>query len=117
LTKTFDPTYLPRPLTHLNAIAYEPVWSPDGSLIAFVTETDGSDDVWVVGPDGAVPQPLVRNEWEWDKHPSWSPDSTRIAFMSNRSGVQAIWVMERTGQNPRNISNVSWPEYDPVWVK
>ena len=29
----------------------------------------------------------------------------------------AIWVMERNGRNPRNISNVPWPEYEPVWIK
>ncbi len=117
LAKTFDVTFPPRPLTRHSKIAYDPVWSPDGSLVAYVTQANESDDIWVISPDGATQESLVRNPWEWEKHPSWSPDSTRIAFMSNREGTLAVWVMERNGRNPRNISNVPWPEYDPVWVK
>ncbi len=117
LARTFDPNFEPKTLTRLAAIAYDPVWAPDGSMIAFVTQEHGSDDIWLVSPDGAQTESLVRNEWEWEKAPSWSRDSTRIAFMSNREGTMAIWVMERNGRNPRNISNVPWPEYEPVWIK
>ncbi len=117
LAKTFDATFAPKTLTHLANISYDPVWAPDGSMIAFVTQEHESDDIWVISPDGARSDSLVRNDWEWEKHPSWSRDSTRIAFMSNREGTLAIWVMERNGRNPRNISNVVWPEYEPVWIK
>jgi TolB protein len=117
LSKTYDPTFAPKPLTRMSKIAYDPVWAPDGSVIAFVTQENESDDIWVISPDGSYAESLVRNEWEWEKHPSWSRDSSRIAFMSNREGTLAIWVMERNGRNPRNISNVPWPEYDPVWIK
>lgn len=117
LAKTFDPTFAPKPLTRLANIAYDPVWAPDGSVIAFVTQEHESDDIWVISPDASYAESLVRNDWEWEKHPSWSRDSSRIAFMSNREGTLAIWIMERNGRNPRNISNVTWPEYDPVWIK
>lgn len=106
-----------RELTRLTGIAYDPVWSPDGSLVAFVTQENESDDIWVIRPDSSGQKALVRNPWEWDKHPSWSPDSTRIAFFSNREGNIQIFVMDATGQNPRNISNVPWDEYDPIWIR
>lgn len=106
-----------RPLTRLTGIAYDPVWAPDGSWIAFVTQEDGSDDVWVIRPDSSGQHSLVRNTWEWDKHPSWSPDSTQLAFMSNRAGTQQIFVMDVNGRNVRNISNVPWNEYDPIWIR
>ncbi|NLD71998.1 MAG: hypothetical protein GX649_04695, partial [Chloroflexi bacterium] len=50
-------------------------------------------------------------------HPSWSPDSSQIAFWSSAPGPQQIHVMTASGQNVRNISNTSWNEYDPVWVR
>lgn len=117
LAKPYDPSFAPKPLTRLSNIAYDPVWAPDGSLVAFVTQENESDDIWVSSPDASVQEALMRNPWEWDKHPSWSPDSTRIAFMSNRDGTMGIWVMDRTGRNLRNISNTPWAEYEPVWVK
>lgn len=108
----------PRPVTRFStAIAYDPVWSPDGAWIAFVTTEHGTDDIWKSRPDSSEQVSLVRNDWEWDKHPSWSPDSKRIAFFSNREGVVAIYVMDEHGRNPTNISRVPWPEYDPIWVK
>ncbi|MGL4649528.1 MAG: hypothetical protein ACRC1H_08975 [Caldilineaceae bacterium] len=117
LAKPYDAAFAPQPLTRLSEMAYDPVWSPDGSLIAFVTQENESDDIWIITSDASLQEPLMRNPWEWDKHPSWSPDSTRIAFMSNRDGTMGIWTMDRTGRNLRNISNTPWPEYDPVWVK
>jgi TolB protein len=110
-----EPTH--RPLTRLTAIAYDPVWAPDGSNIAFVTQENGTDDIWVIQADGTGQKSLVRNDWEWEKHPSWSPDSRRLTFMSNREGTMAVWIMDAQGQGAINISNVPWKEYDPIWVK
>ena len=104
-------------MTRLTGMAYDPVWAPDGSWIAFVRNENESDDIWVIRPDSSEQKALMRNDWEWDKHPSWSPDSQRIAFFSNRDGVTQIYVMDASGQNVTNISNVPWPEYDPIWVK
>ncbi len=107
----------PRQLTHFSAVSYDPVWSPDGSRIAFVSQEKGSDDIWVIYPDGTGARQLTENTWEWDKHPSWSPDSKRIVFWSNRTGVKQIYVMDADGRNVRNISNTEWDEYDPIWIR
>ncbi|MBK8794958.1 MAG: PD40 domain-containing protein [Anaerolineales bacterium] len=108
----------PKPVTRFStAISYDPVWSPDGAWIAFVTTEHGTDDIWKSRPDSSEQVSLIRNEWEWDKHPSWSPDSKRIAFFSNREGVLQIFIMDEHGRYPTNISRVPWPEYDPIWVK
>lgn len=103
-----------------NRVAYDPMWSPDGSSIVFVSQQDGSDDIWVRSPYQETPQPavnLTRNDWEWDKHPSWSPDSRRIVFWSNRTGAKQIFVMDADGRNVRNISNTKWDEYDVLWIR
>jgi TolB protein len=107
----------PKPLTRLTGIAYDPVWAPDGSWIAFTAAENESDDIWVIRADSSEQKSLMRNEWEWDKHASFSPDSQRIAFFSNRFGERQILIMDVNGQNIVNISNVPWAEYDPIWVK
>jgi TolB protein len=107
----------PQPVTRLTGIAYDPVWSPDGSTIAFTAAENESDDIWVIRPDSSGQKSLMRNDWEWDKHASYSPDSQRIAFFSNRFGERQILIMDTNGQNIVNISNTPWAEYDPIWVK
>jgi tetratricopeptide (TPR) repeat protein len=106
-----------KPLTRLTGIAYDPVWAPDGSWIAFTSAENESDDIWVIRADASEQKSLMRNDWEWDKHASFSPDSQRIAFFSNRFGERQILIMDVNGQNIVNISNVPWAEYDPIWVK
>jgi tetratricopeptide (TPR) repeat protein len=108
----------PRPMTRLTGMAYDPVWAPDGSWVAFVSVEIGSDDIWIIRPDGSAQEALSPNVWEWDKHPSWSADSQRITFFSNRAGgTTQIYVMSAGGQNVKNISNNEWVEYDPIWIK
>jgi Tol biopolymer transport system component len=107
----------PRPVTRMTGMAYEPVWSPDGAWIAFVTNENESDDIWKTRPDSSEQVSLMRNDWEWDKHPSWSPDSQRIVFFSNREGDRQLFVMDANGRNVTNISRVPWADYDPIWVK
>jgi TolB protein len=114
------PEYGPLPdqqITFSTGWSYDPVWSPDGGRVAYVGTENGSDDIWLVQPDGKGARWLVRNDWEWDKHPSWSPDSSRIVFWSNREGRNQIYVMDADGRNVRNISNTDWDEYDPLWIK
>lgn len=116
----FDPKYgqpPDRPVTRMTGIAYDPEWSPDGAWIVFVTNENESDDIWLIRPDGSGQHALMRNDWEWDKHPTWSPDSSRIAFWSNREGTKGIYIMDINGQAVHNISNKPWDEYDPVWIR
>jgi len=104
-------------LTRMTGIAYDPVWAPNGGSIAYVTQENESDDIWLMDADGNHQRALMRNDWEWDKHPSWSPDSTLIVFWSNRNGLKQVFVMDTNGKVLRNLSSVGWDEYDPIWVK
>ncbi len=108
---------VPQQLTTLGSLSYDPVWSPGGERIVFVSQANEGDDIWLVNADGSGAMWLTRNLWEWDKHPSWSPDGDRIVFWSNRSGLMQIYVMDADGSNLRNISNTEWDEYDPIWLK
>lgn len=103
--------------TSFNEDEYDPVWSPDGQTIAFVSNHTYNDEIWVMAASGGDPRQLTWNEWEWDKHPTWSPDSRQLAFYSNRGGRRQVWVMGSDGSGQRNISNNPYEDWDPVWLK
>ena len=66
-------------LTYLGA---EPAPSPDGRLVAFVSDADGWDHLYVVPASGGPAVQITRGRLEVTGL-AWSPDSRRIAFDSN----------------------------------
>jgi Tol biopolymer transport system component len=78
-----------------------PVWSPDGTRIAYVrTPRNGaSSDVWVIGADGAGETRLFHGEWccidgQWGL--VWSPEGNRIAF-NDRDAMFGRFVVNADG--------------------
>jgi CxxC motif-containing protein (DUF1111 family) len=102
---------LPSPLT----TGSFPVFSPDGSRIAF----SGANDIWIMNSDGTNPNRLTITAK--DLFPAWSPDGTKIAFTSYRTGLYQIFTMNVDGTNQVDISNSSandgFPAYSPNGTK
>ena len=68
-----------------------PLFSPDGTLVAFTGNFDGNQDVYVVPAGGGEPRRLT-NHPDTDVAVGWSPDGKRILF---RSGREAYSRFER----------------------
>ncbi|PKM08382.1 MAG: peptidase S41, partial [Gammaproteobacteria bacterium HGW-Gammaproteobacteria-5] len=82
----------PRRLTSHAAEENTPIFSPDGSKIAYAASYDDNTDVYVISVDGGQPQRLT-----W--HPAadvplgWTSDGSAVALVSNRETDQG-----RSGQ-------------------
>lgn len=101
------------------AADYDSVWSPDGGRIIFVSERTGNGDLYILDLNEGGKTRLTLNEGEFDKHPSWSPDGKWVVFWSNQGDANAwqIWSLNlETGQTVP-LSNNSFKDWDPVWVK
>jgi tricorn protease len=70
-------------LTAGPGIETNPVFSPDGSLIAFQGEYEGNQDVYVIPAAGGVPKRLTYHP-AVDTPVGWTPDGKQILFRSNR---------------------------------
>ena len=71
----------------------EPVWSPDGTMLAMVLQDSGWDKVYLIPTSGGPPRPLTDGESE-DASPVFSPDGKMLAFTSNRGQPEErhIWL-------------------------
>jgi dipeptidyl aminopeptidase/acylaminoacyl peptidase len=63
-----------------------PVWSPDGSLVAFVSDRAGAPQVFVISPDGGEARQVTEMEHGVAGTPAWSPDGTKLAFAALAAG-------------------------------
>src|SRR5262249_50225393 len=61
-----------------------PIFSPDGTMIAFTGEYDGNTDVYVVPATGGVPKRLTYHPGA-DLVSGWTNDGKRVLFSSNRN--------------------------------
>jgi tricorn protease len=60
-----------------------PIFSPDGSRIAYTGYQDGNADVYVVDSAGGEPVRLTYHPG-YDSAIGWTPDGTRVVFISDR---------------------------------
>ncbi len=92
-----------------------PVWSPDGTEIAFYSDRmgKGRDQIFLIKPDGSGEMQLTNDTFN-NTFPSWSPDGKRIIFASNREAQGSIYVMDADGSNPGRL-NLGMPAFMARW--
>jgi dipeptidyl aminopeptidase/acylaminoacyl peptidase len=86
-------------LTFLGA---EPVPSPDGKRVAFVSDMDGWDHLYVVDAAGGPARALTHGRFEVSR-PAWEPRGRRIAFDSNQGdhpGRRQLFLVDASGGAP-----------------
>jgi Tol biopolymer transport system component len=103
-------------LTTSPEMDFDPVWSPDGTRIAFRSHRNGDEEVYVMNADGSKQTNLTNNPAS-DYSPAWSPNGTHIAFASNRLNPAGndIWIIEVDGSNPTRITDIPGISEYPTW--
>jgi Tol biopolymer transport system component len=100
-----------RQLTFQIGVEGHPALSPDGRLLAYVSDKEGNADIFVQRVDGRNSINLTEDSPYADTSPSFSPDGSEIAFRSERGGG-GIFVMGATGESVRRLSDRG---HDPSW--
>ncbi len=60
-----------------------PVWSPDGNYIAYISDKTGSDEIYITLQDGTNELQLTNNGNFYRFALKWSPDSKKLAAYDN----------------------------------
>jgi Tol biopolymer transport system component len=92
-----------------------PVWSPDGSQIAFhgLIEGNSGFDIWVMNADGSELRNVTNTPDPGEFTPSWSPDGRRILFARDNPPRLEVMSPDGTRQTPFPAPNAYWATWSP----
>jgi Tol biopolymer transport system component len=82
-----------------------PAVSPDGSKIAFLSDRDGADDIYLIAADGGGEVRLTDTP-EAEGQPAWSADGREIRFTVFADGASRIYSMDPAGKNRKLLGTV-----------
>ena len=84
-------------LTNSSAADFNPVWSPQGRQIAFVSNQSGEDEIWLADLDKSEEQRfqnISQNPISKDTHPAWSPDGKSLVWVGEQDGIRTLLLQE-----------------------
>ncbi|HEX7175808.1 MAG TPA: amidohydrolase family protein [Pyrinomonadaceae bacterium] len=105
----------------------QPRFSPDGKLVAFTSDRDGVENIWVMDADGKNRRQVTKETTRQMSTPAWSPDGhylfARKHLTDTRSaGAGEVWMYHIQGggkgvqitEKPNWTANIGEPEVDPT---
>lgn len=101
----------------LEGQALFPVWTPDGSRVAFAWSRAGTANIWTYAAGGGEMVQLTRSEF--GQYPgSWSRDGKFLALVENNPSTgYDILVLGVGDRQPKQFlatkSSEGWPEFSP----
>src|SRR5437773_1045788 len=77
----------------------QPRFSPDGQWIAFISDREGSENIWIMHPDGTGVKQVSKDPNNDFTSPSWSPDGKYIFVSKAQFGIGSseIWMYHVDG--------------------
>jgi Tol biopolymer transport system component len=92
---------------------YGPVWSPDGSQIAYCHKSyeTQANQIQIIDSQGGLPRTLISKGWD----PHWSPDGKEIAFVSQDDDLQDIYIISADRSHIRLLPTVKGDTSEPAW--
>jgi TolB protein len=97
-----------------------PLTGSGGGIIAFVSDRDGSHEIYLMNADGTA-QTRVTNDNGFEFSLSWSPDGQRLAFISSLHSGFELYVMDVVDisngifSSPLRLTNNSVMDMFPSW--
>lgn len=99
-----------------------PAWSPDGKLLAYVSDLDQTPRIYVWSPQQEEgPLALTSDKFEQfstqGRPLSWSPDGRELAFVARAEGRTSLYLLEvetrRWQRHDLALEDLSSPDWSP----
>ncbi|MBZ5603920.1 MAG: amidohydrolase family protein [Acidobacteriia bacterium] len=97
-----------KPITTGMPFDSQPSVSPDGKHIAFVSDRDGSENLWICNLDGSDPKQLSKDAQGDFESPSWTPDGDYVLVSRKpNNGLHEIWMYNIDGGSGVQVTKSS----------
>lgn len=90
-------------ITSGQAYDMQPAFSPDGRRIVFISDRNGSENIWIANADGTKPRAVTATERENYMSPVWAPDGE---YVIAAKGAQ-LWMYHESGGSGVQMTGVS----------
>ncbi|HEX4935887.1 MAG TPA: LpqB family beta-propeller domain-containing protein, partial [Gemmatimonadaceae bacterium] len=102
------------------ALNFHPAIAPDGRQIAFISDRQGQNNVWLMNADGSAPRPLLLDRETRFMHPAWAPDGRSVVavrvFPTPGRGwhrqMGELWRIPLDGTAPTRLLGARLTQYD-----
>ena len=91
----------------------DPVFSPDGKRLAYVSKTNNFD-IYTVKLDGTGLKRITQDQGD-NEDPTWSPDGNYLAFRSTRTGPAHVWLSTADGEHQVQLTSGKGNFSNPDW--
>ena len=105
---------LAKPLTDPMGDCRQPVFSPDGSKVAFQAFWDGNFHIYTVGLNGGNLVQITSGVFD-DREPSFSPDGKKMIFSSDRSGNYDVWELDLASGELKQLTKDAGNDFFPSY--
>src|SRR5882762_891951 len=77
----------------------QPKFSPDGKWIAFLSDREGSENIWIMKADGSEPKQISKETNSEFASPNWTPDGQYVLVSKAGFGINTfeIWMYHLQG--------------------
>jgi len=91
-------------------------WSPDGRRFAFITFTEGRNEINTFNVQtGEIKTRTAVEDVGAIHNLAWSPDGTAIAFSGLDGGISDLYLYDLEEQNVRQLTNDRYAVLQPTW--
>ncbi len=107
-------------ISELNQLLEQPVrgshvaWAPDGKSLAYITENEGSSDIYTMKIDGSE-MSLILADQPGASDLSWSPDGTQMVFSSDKGGNLQLYLLNLEDSEITQLTNPPGASYGASW--
>ncbi|MBA2290898.1 MAG: PD40 domain-containing protein [Gemmatimonadales bacterium] len=103
-----------RPVTTGNQLIERLALSPDGKWLAFDSNVEGNQEIFVLPSGGGEARRVTRNSGD-DFAPNFSGDASQITFHSTRNGNRDLYLINADGSGEQRVTSDSSESFNPAF--